>query len=298
MLPLFSLAHQAVDAKCYTVSAVNWYVDCVTCSHKTLESFHKIMTISRVHNKSGFNHHHSLERATIRSTIRRHCYTFAKKMKVVEAAYNMQMEEHLSLTDSAKVLKVHPTMIYRWAKKKNTDDANIQSLFQLHPGPTSILHDIEQDLVDFVEEWRQKGLPVNRYSLVKKVIQLKPEFSEKSEHAAKMSISRFLARNNLTHRMATHTGQRQPAEVYAEAVCYLDVIRPRLLEANVDLDYVINMDQTAVYHAMNAKYSIHKKNEKTINLRTSAADTKRISVAVTITASGKRVKSMVVFKVS
>ena len=96
--------------------------------------------------------------------------------------------------------------------------------------------------------------------------------------------------------MATHTGQRHPAEVYGEALSYLDMICPHLLEANVDLDYVINMDQTAIYHAMNSKYTIHPKNEKTINLRTSAADTKRVSVAVTITASGKRVKSMVVFK--
>ncbi len=63
--------------------------------------------------------------------------------------------------------------------------------------------------------------------------------------------------------MATHTGQRHPAEVYAEALAYLQVIRPRLLEANVDLDHVINMDQTPVYHAMNTKYTIHQKNEKT-----------------------------------
>jgi hypothetical protein len=253
------------------------------------------MTISRVYNKSGFNHRRSLERATCRSTIR-HRYTFAEKMKVVEAASKMQLEEHFSLTDSATILKVHPTMIYRWAKK-NIDDGNIESnKFQIHPGPTSILHDIERELVEFVDEWRQKGLPVNRYNLVKKVIQLKPEFSEKSEQAAKMSISRFMARNNLTHRMATHTGQRHPAEVYAEALAYLDMIRPRLLEPNVDLDYVMNMDQTPVFYAMNDKYTIHRKNEKTINLRTSAADTKRVTVAVTITASGKRLRSMVVFK--
>ncbi len=80
------------------------------------------------------------------------------------------------------------------------------------------------------------------------------------------------------------------------AAILLKVIRSRLLEANVDLDFVINMDQTPVYHAMNAKYTIHQKNEKTINLCTSAADTKRGTVAVMITASGKRVKSMVVFK--
>ncbi len=56
--------------------------------------------------------------------------------------------------------------------------------------------------------------------------------------------------------MATHPGQRRLAKVYAKVLAYLDVIRPHLLEAYVDLDNVINMDQTPVYHAMNVKYTL------------------------------------------
>jgi hypothetical protein len=100
-------------------------------------------------------------------------------MKTVKAANKLRIEECISFTDSAAVLKVHPTMIYHWSKK-NTDEPFLLSQLQVHPGQMSILHDIEGDLVDFVNEWRQKGLPVKCYNLMKKVIKLKLEFAAKS----------------------------------------------------------------------------------------------------------------------
>ena len=58
------------------------------------------------------------------------------------------------------------------------------------------------------------------------------------------------------------------------------------------------MDQTPVYHAMNARATIEHVGTKTVNMRTSTADSKRVTVAATITASGKILPTMVVFKVS
>ncbi len=49
-------------------------------------------------------------------------------------------------------------------------------------------------------------------------------------------------------------------------------------------------------HAVETNKTIDRVGAQTINLRTSAKDSKRVTVAVTITASGRRVKSMVVFK--
>jgi hypothetical protein len=47
---------------------------------------------------------------------------------------------------------------------------------------------------------------------------------------------------------------------------------------------------------MDWKVTIDKVSARTVNLRTSTSETKRVTVAVTLTASGRRVKSMVVFK--
>ena len=87
--------------------------------------------------------------------------------------------------------------------------------------------------------------------------------SSKNEGAAKICLSRFLAKNNLTHRVATHMAQRDPREVVAEAVEFLEYIRPRLEDGSRDPDYIMNMDQTPVTHAMNARTTIERKGTRT-----------------------------------
>ena len=207
------------------------------------------------------------------------------------------MEERMSQAEAAQALKVDASCISRWAKKKD-ELANPKTSKKMsdHKGHASMLHDIEKDLLNFIEEWRQKGFNVNRFTLLRKAGQLKPEILQKSNNAIKMSISRFLAKNKLTHRVTTHQAQRDPREVEVEAVDFLEYLRPRLADGSRHGDYIINMDQTAVNHAVSPNKTIHRVGARTINLRTSANDSKRVTVAVTITASGRRVKSMVVFK--
>jgi hypothetical protein len=96
--------------------------------------------------------------------------------------------------------------------------------------------------------------------------------------------------------MATHKAQRHPSEVEGEALDFLANICPILIDANRDPNHIYNMDQTPVQMAMEWKCTIDKVGARTVNLRTSASDTKRVTVAVTLTASGRRVKLMVVFK--
>ncbi len=96
--------------------------------------------------------------------------------------------------------------------------------------------------------------------------------------------------------MATHKAQHHSSEVEGKALQFFDVIRPVFLEQNRDMDYVLNMDQTPVYHAMDFKSTIDKVGTRMVNLHTLASDSKCVTVAGTVTASGRRVKMMVVFK--
>ncbi len=168
--------------------------------------------------------------------------------------------------------------------------------FNLHAGPSSILKIATQDLLHFIDTWHSKGLPVNHIALVRKARSLIPELEAKSEYAVKQSISRWMTKHRLAHRMATHKAQRHPSEIEGEARQFLDYIRPIFQEQNRNPDYIINMDQTPVFHAMDFHMTIDCVGTRTVNLRTSASDSKRVTVAVTVTASGRRVKQMVVFK--
>jgi len=69
-------------------------------------------------------------------------------------------------------------------------------------------------------------MPVIRFALVRKIGQLKPEFLEKSSNVRLMCILRFLATNNLVHRVATHTAQRPLDEVHEDAKSHLVLAVP------------------------------------------------------------------------
>ena len=137
---------------------------------------------------------------------------------------------------------------------------------------------------------------MNRIALMQKAQLLLPQLESKSVAAMKMSISRFMKKHRLVHRMATHKAQRHPSEVEAEALQFLTYICPILTEPNRDPNFIYNMDQTPVQMAMDYKVTIDKVGARSVNLRTSASETKRLTVAVTLTASGRCVKLMVVFK--
>ncbi len=56
------------------------------------------------------------------------------------------------------------------------------------------------------------------------------------------------------------------------------------------------MDQTPIYFLMNAKRTLELIGKKTSQFRTSTNDTKRATVAVTISGDGTVLPSVVVFK--
>ena len=252
-----------------------------------------------VYNPGGFNsscHSRKYEAGFTGSRTR---YTNAEKLNIISVVQKLMQDELLSLVQAAVVVKIDPSMISRWLKNvENLRDPRRALKMAAHAGPTSIMAEIEQDLLDFVEMWREKGFEVNRFTLLRKVKELKPEVLERSDGAAKICLSRFLAKNQLTHRVATHKAQRDPREVEKEALDFLEYIRPRLEGLHRSPDYIINMDQTPVYHAMCSGRTIDHVGSRTVNLHAlkGSADSKRVTVAVCITASGHQIKSMVVFK--
>ncbi len=56
------------------------------------------------------------------------------------------------------------------------------------------------------------------------------------------------------------------------------------------------MDQTPVFFSMESKRTLELAGQKTIHMRSSTSDTKRATVAVTVTASGHQLPLTVIFK--
>jgi hypothetical protein len=230
---------------------------------------------------------------------RRKLYPASEKLQILSSVDSLMKKENMTQNQASVAMQVCPSQVSRWRACADDLAASVESgrdKLKLNQGPAGLLDDVEEDLVTFVDEWCMKGLPVSWLSLVRKACQLSPAFSEESLPAQKMAISRIMAINNLAHRMSTHAAQRPPEEVNQEALGYLEVIVPIVNDSNCSPEFTANMDQTPMWHAMSQKGTIDAIGKRTINVRTSVGDSKRVTVAVTTTASGHQLPSMIVFK--
>jgi hypothetical protein len=82
-----------------------------------------------------------------------------------------------------------------------------------------------------------------------------------------------------------------------KALRYLQEIIPIVNNENQLPAFTINMDQTPILHAMNPKDTINRRGTKTINLCMAGGNSGRVTVAITITASGHQLPLLVMFKV-
>ncbi len=122
-------------------------------------------------------------------------------------------------------------------------------------------------------------------------------FREKSRVAQYNSARRFVKHHGLVHRMGTHESQRSPHETAADAQDFMTTVaRPKVAQPCRDTAFIINMDQTPVPFPYNPRKTLELIGRRTVHVRKSTNDTKRATFAMTVTASGKVLTPLVVFK--
>jgi hypothetical protein len=129
-----------------------------------------------------------------------------------------------------------------------------------------------------------------------KAIHLSRLFREKSRNAQYHSIRRFVMSHGLVHQMATHESQKDPRQTKTEALDFVLKTRPKLSQPCRHQDYIINMDQTPIPFSYNSKTTLDLIGRRTIHVRKSTNDTKRATLAMCITASGKMLTPLLIFK--
>jgi hypothetical protein len=143
--------------------------------------------------KSGISQH-CLEQRLNADNHRRRQFTLAQRLHLL-SLYKKAMEEGLSFTRAAESIDVGKSSLARWhqelvVRDPTTTLASSRSKSIMNgPGPTSILADIKHDLTLFITEWRDRGMPVSCWTIVKKAGELKPEFLDKSYHARAIAVS-------------------------------------------------------------------------------------------------------------
>lgn len=165
---------------------------------------------------------------------------------------------------------------------------------KIHPGRPSLLQEIREDLSRFVFEIRQRGIQVSTRMIRQEASRLLPTFRGKSMEAKKRVVTRFTKTMGLTHRAATHTAQKNSDETQEESRHFIQMMKEKLVY--YDPCDVINMDQSPIPYSFHASRTLEMKGTKTVHVRSSTADTKRVTLAVTVDAAGKMLPPMLIFK--
>jgi hypothetical protein len=123
-----------------------------------------------IYNKGGANHTHIQRRIQADSVFR--CrYSFVEKANLVAIVRTRLTENRVSFSQAADSVGVPLSTLCKWQAEIPLTPNTFQ---QDHQGPPSFIHDIEPQLLSFIYEWRDRGVPVSCISVVQKAIQLKP----------------------------------------------------------------------------------------------------------------------------
>jgi hypothetical protein len=187
-------------------------------------------------------------------------YTARCKLGLLTAVERLQHEEGLTLRRAAARLFVAHSLIVKWKKQWGAGDDPFVALLRstknkkaAHAGPLGQLKAIEEHLLLHIFELREQGVMVSTFEVVVKASQLCPTFGAKHFVAQCSTVKHFVCTHSRVYKMGTHLSQRMPEEVEEEVKDYMRLICPFLIGRHCDLRFVINMDQTPVYFAMNAK---------------------------------------------
>jgi len=95
----------------------------------------------------------------------------------------------------------------------------------------------------------------------------------------------FTKHLGLIQRVATHTAQKHFKDTEAESKDFIAMIKARLQGRNKD--DTLNMDQTPIAYSFHSSMILEAGGTKTIQVCASTTDTKHVTAAATVTASGK-----------
>ena len=227
----------------------------------------------------------------------RRWYTIYHKLWTIRKVEQQLQEKGLSLQQACDAVGVHHFLLVHWRKQKSRlMHIPNPSAKSTHIGMSSILKEHEEVLLRFIFELREQGIHVSLGMVALKASSLSCSFKEKTTNAKEKIVSRFVASHGLKHRMGTHESHRDPREMATEALDYMQHVRVKFAQPNRHADYIINMDQTPIPFTFNSKRTLEVVGKKTVHIRKSTNDTKRATLALTVTASGKMIRPMLIFK--
>ena len=112
-----------------------------------------------------------------------HMFTLAQRHHIITLVDRAVMEDGITLNRAADNLLVSAKSVRRWRRAAFQDTTNHQGrdTVRNHRCPAGYMDDIQEELIAFVTDWRDRGMPVTRFALVRKIGSLKPAFVKRPQ---------------------------------------------------------------------------------------------------------------------
>jgi hypothetical protein len=123
---------------------------------------------------------------------------------------------------------------------------------------------------------------------------LYPVFKNKTKTAKIKYIQRLLNMIGLSHGVLIHVAQKDHQVTEEEFCNFILMMRNKVQD--MDPDDVISTDQTHTPYSIHASCTLEKMEMKTVHVQISTTDMKQAILGVTVTASGKLLHLMLIFK--
>lgn len=187
----------------------------------------------------------------------------------------------------ARENNVQPVQLRKWERQL---DLLLQrsptNKFSLRTGRPGLLEPIKDDLLLWLSNLRQDGVPVSIKMVALHAIDLNPEFGAKSISAQYQAVRRLLRSNGYSIRASTRVGQASAAQTRGIATQFMGHVRALVSLPNRAKQWILNMDQTAVFFSMVPRTTLHRRGGRTVGIRNTANGANRITVSLAVTAGG------------
>jgi DDE superfamily endonuclease len=160
---------------------------------------------------------------------------------------------------------------------------------------STISDDIQEELVEWVNEMRDKDIEVNGQWMVQKLISIDGvAFAPAPRRALRRRIWRVLDRNDYSIRKTTHQAQTTRLSE-REKLDFVSYIEDKMKALEIDKSAVCNFDETNVGFSWDSKTTINKKGAKTITVA-GAESSQRCTAMIGVSGSGYKFPPFVIFK--
>ena len=219
-------------------------------------------------------------------------YDFGYKLRAVHKA------ETIGNRPAAVQLGIDESLIREWRKHKKemehyTTREAAKKCRLPGGGRKAAYISEEEQLSQWIIQQRELHLRVSRLDLAKKAKEL---IKDENFKGSRGWVDNFLHRNHFSIRRNTTVGQRLPTDLYPKVEAFIKYNANLIHSFKLDLGFIGNMDETAIWSDMPSPTTIAPIGSKSIPLLSTGHEKQRTTVALTALANGQKLPPYIIFK--